>query len=77
MAKFTLVNNCRGPSKNQLSQNQIDCCVLWLKYLVGASVLLVIVSSIDDAHWRKKFFIALCGTLGSEKFLASQRQGVL
>ena len=48
MAKFTLIFYCKRPSKNRSIQNEIDVCVLWLKYLVGASELLVTVFSPDD-----------------------------
>ena len=48
MAKFTLVFYCKRPSKNRLTQNEIDCCLLWLEYLVGAFELLSTVLSTDD-----------------------------
>ena len=48
MDKLPLIFYCKRPSKNRSFQNEIDVCVLWLKYLVGASELLVTVFSTDD-----------------------------
>ena len=48
MVKFTLVFYCKRASKNRSTQNEIDYCVLWLEYLVGASKLLFTVFSTDD-----------------------------
>ena len=48
MAKFTLVFYCKRPSENRLTQNEIDCCLLWLEYLVGAFELLSTVLSSDN-----------------------------
>ena len=48
MTKFTLKLYRKRPSRNRSSQNEIDWCVLWPKYLAGASELLVTVFSTDD-----------------------------